>query len=138
MCTRLVCVPQDETKETSSTSSKSRETKNNGEPLSSRKKECRKQKKRNNNEKNSKLKKLKKENEDKDSPESKDDDSGDDKVFPSIGGPCPEFGLPYWSYDLDTEIKDLLSGNTFKIRDVVEGRVDTDGFPIKKAADAKK
>ena len=61
-----------------------------------------------------------------------DEDDGiiDYGVFPSIGGPCAEFGIPYWSYDLDTEIKDLLSGNTFKIRDVVEGRVDSDGFPI--------
>ena len=138
MCTRLVCVPQDETKETSSTSSKLRETKNKSEPLSSRKKECRKQKKKNNNEENSKLKKLKKENKDKDSPESKDDNSSHNQVFPSIGITCPKFGLQYWSYDFDTEIKDLLSGNTFKICDVVEGRVDTDGFPIKKGADAEK
>ena len=67
-----------------------------------------------------------------------DDSSSDDGVFPCLGGPCPEFGLPYWSYDLDTEIKDLLLGNTFKIRDCVEGRVDMDGFPIKKEADAEK
>ena len=66
-----------------------------------------------------------------------DDDSSDDGVFCSIGGPCPEFCLPYWSYDLDNEIKDLISGNTFKICDVLEGRVDLDGFPITNKSNTK-
>ena len=84
------------------------------------------------------MEKLKKANKNKDSPEIKDDNSGNNQVYLKRGGPCPEFGLPYWSYDLDKEIKDLLSGNTFKIQDYVEGRVDMDGFPIKKGADAEK
>ena len=67
-----------------------------------------------------------------------DDGSSNDGVICCLGGPCPEFGLPYWSFDLDTEIKDLLSGNTFEIRDYVEGRVDMDGFSIKKEAVAEK
>ena len=67
-----------------------------------------------------------------------DYNSSNDGVFCSIGGPWLEVGLPYWSYDLDTEIKDQISRNTFKIRDVVEGRVDSDGFPITDKVIAKK
>ena len=32
-----------------------------------------------------------------------DDKSKDDSsVFKSIAGPCPQLGLPYWDYNLDT------------------------------------
>ena len=67
----------------------------------------------------------------------KGDSSSNDGVFHCLGGPFPESGPPYWSYDLDTEIKDLLLGNKFKIRNYVEGRVDMGSFPIKKEADAE-
>ena len=57
-------------------------------------------------------------------------DEGSDDVFCSIGGPCPECGMPYWEYHLNTVIVDHLSGNIFKIRDMVEGQVDSNGNPI--------
>ena len=57
-------------------------------------------------------------------------DEGSDDVFCSIGDPCPEFGMPYWEYNLDSVIVDNFSGNIFEICDVVEERVDCNGNPI--------
>ena len=129
-------MPKGKGKETDATGNKPRETTANKQSSTPpRKMVCGKKKKQKKNEEGygnkvaSHHKKTRKVDE--------DDGSSDDGVFPSIGGPCPEFGLPYWSYDLDTEIKDLLSGNTFKIRDVVEGRVDSDGFPITNKANKR-
>lgn len=57
--------------------------------------------------------------------------STDDK-FESIAGPCPELGLPYWDYDLDTVIHDHLEGTKYTVRDRVEGYVDENGHPTGK------
>ena len=125
-----------ETDATGTKLSKISETENEQRNTSPRKKICEK-KKRNKKTDNKDVKHQKKTRK---APANTDEDdsSSNDGVFPCLGGPYPEFGLPYWSYDLDTEIKDILSGNTFKICSYFEGRVDMDGFPINKEVDAEK
>ena len=53
-------------------------------------------------------------------------------VFESIANPCPELGLPYWDYDLDTVIHDHLEGTKYTVRNRVEGYVDENGHPTGK------
>ena len=54
-----------------------------------------------------------KENKETDSSQKKEIESdvgkkGSDDVFCSIGSPCPEFGILYWGYNINTAIVDYL------------------------------
>ena len=53
-------------------------------------------------------------------------------MFEPICGPAPQLGLPYWSYNLDTIIKDYLEGTEYTVRDLVEGYVDDNEHPTGK------
>ena len=56
----------------------------------------------------------------------KEENNSKGSVFKSIDGPCPELGLLYQDYDLDTVIYNHIEGTKYTICKQVEGYVDDD------------
>ena len=53
-------------------------------------------------------------------------------VFPSLLGFTPELQMLHWEYNMDTVINNHINRTRFTVHEYMEGKVDSDGVPIKK------